>query len=610
MHFKLNFTYLLCVAISIVSIVELHAKPNNAFSSISGKASADEYFAAGYQYLTQTNDYANAIRSFRKLIQNHAAYQNHIGYFYMGEAYFYGGDYKKAYSYYRQYLSFTSIRKRELALLRSKSCLFAQKAIQWPVAYELIPLDSSINSLQAEYFPALTADNQTIYFTVRVDSTLYNRQEDIYMARNHNGKWKQREKLSNAINTPDKNEGAHTISPDGKYLIFTACNRADGYGDCDIYIAQRQPNGWGNAKNIGPAINSNQWESQPSISTDGKELYFARRSNSGRGKADIYMSTMGIDGRFQKAISIGPLINTPFNEERPFIHPNGKVLYFASDGHPGMGYKDLFVSRRNKEGQWQTPQNIGYPINTSRNEYGIFVTSDGQTAYISTKRSTEKQQDIYQFNLHKNIQPNPIHYIHGSVTSSTNTKGHAARIAVLKIPEETLFIESTSDSMKGTYSVALPTGTYRVQVVEKGYLPITRIITIDSSQQDITLDIFLQSTQVGSSYTMTYTEFKTSEFDLDYKDKADLVAVKKLLLLNPNIAIEIAGHTDDIGKASDNLSLSKKRAKAVYNWLLEEGIDKKRMIYNGYGSSQPIASNKTEEGRQRNRRTECVITRN
>ena len=327
-------------------------------------------------------DHSNAKINYQKAVNSAPLIEPRI-YYVLAESELLMGDYEQAKSNFLLFQQKNVGADQEFIEKTKKyilDCNFAINAIKSPAKYEPINMGFYINSVNRDYFPALTADGQTIIFSRVVD---YN--EDFYTSTKKNNQWQQAQPLSTKINTPNYNEGAQSISPDGKYLFFTGCNRPDGLGRCDIYVSRKEGLEWGKAINLGKNINSEYWESQPSISPDGSTLYFVSNRPGGIGSYDIWKSTLTDEGQWTNPVNLGPSINTPYDENTPFIHADGRTLYFASNGWPGFGDKDIFWSRLEDSGNFSIPKNLGYPINTFNEEVGLIVTADGTEGLLDRK---------------------------------------------------------------------------------------------------------------------------------------------------------------------------------------------------------------------------------
>jgi outer membrane protein OmpA-like peptidoglycan-associated protein len=413
-----------------------------------------------------------------------------------------------------------------------------------------VNLGENVNSGWDEYHPTLTGNSKEMLFTVRRPSDEHTvckhckLEEDIYASVQQNGTWQPRAKLSEPVNTGN-NEGAQCISPDGKYLFFTICNAEFGYGSCDIYWSKREENGWSEPKNCGSKVNTKYWESQPSMAADEKTIYFTSNRPGGQGGLDIWKTEMSSEGVFSDPVNLGSVINTPYDEISPFIHFDQKTLYFSSNGHLGMGGKDLFFTKIQPNGKWGKPVNLGYPINSYQDESGIIVNAQGNAAYFASNRTGGfGGLDIYCFELEESLRPEPAPFLIQNTDNQANVS----------------IITEVLDTIKVGSAFILPNIFFE----------------------------FAQSNLLPDSY------FELKRL-LDYLNN------------NKTVNIEISGHTDNQGSDAYNQKLSMERARTVYRYLIDNGIDAYRLSFKGYGADRPVAPNDTEENRAKNRRTEILI---
>jgi outer membrane protein OmpA-like peptidoglycan-associated protein/tetratricopeptide (TPR) repeat protein len=491
------------------------------------------------------------------------------------------------------------------------NCNFAEEALKHPVPFDPVNLGTNINSAMNEAGPYLTADGKYLYFT-REEEMLNFAQEDIYYAVKTGDHFGGANPVGDAINTLQNGEGSQSISASGKYLLFTSYDRPDGLGSADIYISRKAGNKWERANNLGSPINTPGWEGAPSLSADGRTLFFSSIRSGGYGQRDIWYSTLNENGTWATPINLGDSINTPFNDESPFIHPDGKTLYFSSNGHPGMGNYDLYVSHLLPNGKWSKAVNLGYPINTSGYEVSIFVTTDGSTAYYSSERKDSYGgMDIYKFMMPAVNRPNYTSYIEGNVFDSETRSAITANVQVFDLKTGKLFASASSDKANGSFITTLPSGKdYAVEVMKDGYLFYSHNISLKDATEGAPLevDIPLHKISIGEKIVLNNVFFESDKFELKDESKAELNVVVKMLTQNPSLKIEIGGHTDNSGSEEKNKTLSTQRAKSVFDYLVQKGISAERLSYMGYASSRSVAPNASPEGRAKNRRTELVVT--
>ena len=466
-------------------------------------------------------------------------------------------------------------------------------------------LGDGVNSAESEYFPTIPVQGNELVFTRRLN----NFNEDFFSSKKEGNGWGKAEPLPGNINTP-QNEGAQTISQDGKWLIFTGCNRPDGLGSCDLYMSYLTPNGWSEAVNLGSKVNSDQWESQPCLSPDKRDLYFVSRRPGGYGGSDIYVSHLQPNGRWSEPENMGPGINTPGDESSPFIHADNQTFYFTSNGWPGYGEEDIYIVRKGPNGAWSQPQNLGYPINTINHEGTLFIAADGKTAYYSSDRSDSRGGlDIYSFELRQDVRPYKTLWVKGTVSDKNTSKGLFSVVELIDLNSRQLISKVQTDEA-GHYLITLPVGKdYAFNVNKKGYLFYSDNFPLKDKAPDSTYEknIALQPLEVNAAVVLKNIFFDFNKYDIKPESEVELDRIAQLLTENPTVQIQIAGYTDNVGNTADNIKLSENRAKAVVTYLISKGIDTKRLSYKGYGEAQPIADNKTEEGRAQNRRTELKV---
>lgn len=546
-------------------------------------------------------------------------------YYSLGKLEFLSQQYDSSYVHLEKFVSYpaASASFKSIAQRIMASCRFAEQSMQHPVPFFPVNMGVNINSSEQEYFPAITADGNTFLFTRRIKATLpsgkVSDQEDFYISKKVNGQWSPAQPVLE-INTTG-NEGAPTLSADGQYLFFTACEELFSENDaratkgsCDLFIAKKLGDKFNAPRNLEEPINTGAWESQPSFSSDGRTLYFVRavKSADGKKQRDIFVTHIDDYSNWSVPQPLSSTINTPFDETSVFIHPDDQTLYFSSDGHPGMGGQDIFVSRRKPTGEWGEPVNLGYPINTYNDENSLLVSPDGMIGYFASDRIGGKGGlDLYQFELDASLRPRIITYMKGKVYDGDTKKPLSANFELIDLATNKPVVNATSNPGNGEFIVCLPAGkSYALNVSKDGYLFYSENFELKdskSSSDPVIRDVPLKPIKVGETVVLKNIFFDFNKFDLKDESKTELNKVVAFLTKNPKINIEIGGHTDNVGGKTYNQQLSEKRSKAVMDYLIGHGIAASRLSNKGYGDTAPMADNASESGRAQNRRTEFKI---
>ncbi len=494
----------------------------------------------------------------------------------------------------------------------------AAELMRQPVPFDPESLGPNINTSASETLPSFTADGASLIFT-----RLVNGQEDFFISHKVDGEWQPGQPLED-INTP-LNEGAQTISADGTLLIYTSCDRRDGLGRCDLYYSEFRDGRWSRPANMGRPINSAAWESQPSLSASGRTLYFASNREGTLGGSDLWVSHRQADGSWSTPRNLGSAINTAEDDAAPFLHPDDRTLYFMSKGHPGMGGFDLFFAARQADGSWGKVTNLGYPINTTGNEGALVVSLDGETAYFASDRLDAARAagggaiDLYRFTLYPAARPDPVTYVKAVVRDAETGRPLIAEVEFVDLSAAEVY-NAARTGPDGDFLVCLPQGRdYALNVAKPGYLFHSENFALaDATTPQAPYLLEIDLSRIPESTAGTEIErlkpvvlrnvfFETGSAALKPASRVELDRLVRLLKENEQLRIQINGHTDDVGSDADNLQLSEDRARAVYQYLVDAGIDAGRLRYQGYGETQPIAGNDTPEGRRQNRRTEFVV---
>ncbi|HEY8954497.1 OmpA family protein [Chitinophaga sp.] len=556
----------------------------------------DAYGQLGLCYV-ELKDYAAATAAFEKLKQLDSSGLRPVMVPY-SKAMAGTGNFVGALQLINQYIA--SIKSRSANAEKLKmNYEFAVNNGRQAVPFHPENLGDPVNSKDPEYFPSLTIDSKTLIFTRRVNG----RNEDFYITNRDNNHWSAAQNMGEPVNS-SFNEGAQNISQDGTMLVFTGCEFPEGKGSCDLYYSEKTASGWTTPKNMGSPINTRDWESQPCLSADKQALYFARETPDHG--ADIFVTRRQSNGQWSVPERMGPNINTNGRETTPFIHADGQTLYFASDGHPGYGGLDIFYSRRQPDGSWGPATNLGYPINTIDEDASLVVEANGKTAYLASDRSdTRGALDIYSFELYPEARPLQTLYVKGYVYDTLTHQRLTANIDITDL-QGGYNIATVTTNENGDYLAPLPVGKdYAMHVNRKGYLFYSDNFSLKEHNPGIPYEknIPLQPLAANASIVLNNIFFDSKQYNLKPESVTELNKLVTLLKDNPAVKIEISGYTDNVGSDKDNLLLSQNRAKAVVNYLSEKGITPDRLTAKGYGESNPVATNDTEEGRAANRRT-------
>lgn len=528
----------------------------------------------------------------------------------LGTIYFEDADYSNALDCF-QAVEKTApgrYKRNHYYLLSSK---FSIEALKNPYDFQPKELPATINKFKFQSNPQLTADGEQMIFSIRAGMGVQF-DEQIAIVSKENGEWGMPRNISDNINTPT-NEGFASITGDGKTIVFTSCDRADGLGRCDLYISEKVGNEWSKAVNMGETVNSPAWESGPAITADGHKIYFSSDRGGGKGEKDLWYTEKGKNGEWTKPKNLGEPINTEFSEVTPFIHADGETLFFASDGHPGLGGYDVFYTR-DLNGTWTSPFNLGYPMNTNHNEGSLFITPDNEKGYFEkyVSMGRDSYSRLYEVDLPLALQvATPSIYAKGVVTDAITKRPISALVGLVDLSAEEMVQKVTSDSVNGNYLIVLSEGiNYGLFVEKEGYLFFSKNFDFMNNKFDPQeLNIELLPISEGKTLTLNNVFFESGSYKLLEQSEAELGMISKLMKQRPELKFKIEGHTDNVGDKTSNVTLSKNRAQSVYDYLLMTGIDKSRLSYQGYGETKSVADNTTAEGRAENRRIEIRVVK-
>lgn len=578
---------------------------------------------------SQNNYYSRYVKCLEKVAETCPSYQNYEVCYTLGKIFFKYDKYDIARKHFGTYIA--NAQKSSKYYKDAENTLHYideyQNLIEHPVPFEPVVVEG-VSSAYDDYLPLISPDGSMALFTKRymkkevqsIYGERYVEEFTVSKANDDDGIiFTQGEPLPYPFNT-GKNQGAASISIDNRTLFITICELVSrDYDNCDIYVSNRTGDGWSELQPLGPNINGlYTWESQPTISADGKTLYFAsiREGNIGfdpnNPTSDIYYSTKDENGNWTKAKNLGPKINTPGNEKSPFIHSDSQTLYFSSDGHLGIGGYDIFFSKF-RNGDWTTPINIGYPINTKNNDLGFVVNTQGTKAYFASNKLNGKGGwDIYAIDLYKEARPEKVFLVKGKLIDDNGMALTDARLEVKNTRTEEVS-EGIVDSETGHYAVAVTTNDnkddYLMVVKKENYSFASTLIEPkeETFEKPVEVNFEVKPIEAGKSVEINDIYYATASYQINQKSYAVLKEFAEFLKSNPTVKVEIRGHTDNVGSVQTNITLSNQRAKAVYDYLISKGVSQDKITYKGYGPNMPIADNSTEWGRAKNRRTEFYI---
>ncbi len=589
------------------------------------------------EFLDYQRKYAEAAKYYQRALNIDPSHSiSGSTYFYLAACLITIGEYDEALKNINRFLQNPNAKENLVnQAYQMRACAeFSIHSMAQPVEFKPVNAGEGVNTILPEYYPTLTVDGQVLLFTRRLPmSDPLDEQEDFYVSQfdEKTKQWKSAKAMPPNINT-NWNEGAPTISGDGKKIIFVACtdnsgvnygaNRT-GKGSCDLFITEKIGNQWTNPINLPGAVNTANWETQPSLSADGKTLYFIRaiRSREGRSNSDIYVSQLQNNGQWSEAIRLSNTINSSQNEESVQIHPDGKTLYFASRGHIGLGGSDLFVSQLNEQGQWSKPVNLGYPINTRFDENSLLVSALGDIAFFASDREGGYGNlDIYWFNLPESLQATQTFYFEGLAFDAVSAKRLQANVQLTDLTSGKEVYNGQTDIQDGKIVLPLPVDrSYAVLVNKEGYLPFSLNfdLTQKENAQSYHLDMPLNPIHSKVENVLNNVFFDLAKATLRPESRIELINLVNYLKTNSSLKIEVQGHTDSQGDAQKNMVLSEQRAKAVYDFLLKEGIAAERISYKGFGSLKPVITDaqiaalttdaQKAAAHQKNRRTTYTI---
>lgn len=508
------------------------------------------------------------------------------------------GEYGKAKSALDQVNGEVYQIPEQIYLRLSESINFASSEIEKVVNIDFQTLPKPLNEFTQQYFPSISAFGKLV-FTVRENSGRGN--ENLYFSVDSLGSWTKPKPISSNINT-DRNEGTASISADGSTLVFTACNIPGNIGSCDLYISHYRDRDWSEPELLGTAVNSEAWDSQPALSRDGKTLYFVSQREGGLGGQDIWVSYLLADG-WSVAENLGPKINTPYDDCSPYIYIDQKTLFFASKGRVGMGGFDLFSSTKSS-GVWELPINLGYPINNAFDQVGYSVGVDSWAFYSSS--SMNGKIELKRFRLPLGILPaeSPM-IVSGRVLDKQTLEPLSADITIYEVGKTAEQRVITTESTTGGFKAFTDPDEFNINVKALRYY--AQRLNADEFKVLSNHEILLTPLRMGDLLAFGNVNFDTNSAEIRKENEEALQLATDFILNNPEVLVEIGGHTDLIGQENANQLLSEARARSVYRYFIKKGVPKENLVSKGYGESRPLTSVNTNKAHFENRRIELRI---
>jgi len=567
---------------------------------------SEPYYYIGFDYYErQLND--SAIKYLKKFVEFKDDNEKKFAYDYSGELYNAQMMLKSA--------------KKELGL--RKNVPFNPKVVR------------GVSTVRDEYLAYISPDDKSCYYTRRLPIKNMNQvyesdnDKEVFMVaqRDKTGAFSEGEPMGPPFNVTDDNQGGCTITIDNKRLYFAMMKQEGGLQpNCDIYVSEATPDGWGDIKKVSPVVNDPKyWDSQPSIASDGLTLYFASDRPGGYGGIDLYVTKRDPKTNTWSAPqNLGPKINTAGDEKTPFIHSDSETLYFSSGpnkknggGHFGFGGYDIFFVRKDEKGEWTEPENIGAPINADTDDAGFFVSGDTKTGYFFSfdegrvKGKGVGRWDLFGFELYKEARPQEISFVKG-VARKDSTPIAGAVIEVMDLKSKKITF-ATVDSSSGEYMMAIKKTQDVLVSVKKDSLAFNSYIIKGSETpkdtEPMVVNLQVQEAKAGESFVINNIYYETNSADIKPESRVVLESFARYLNEHPGMTIEIHGHTDNVGNPKDNEALSTNRAFSVKAMLEEFKVDGHRINAKGFGPNKPVADNHSEEGRAKNRRTEFMIVK-
>lgn len=612
-----------------------------------GKADAlQKQFDEGRANFSQLETaYKSAATAYKKVIENCADFHSDA-YYKLGYIYYLLGDKAQAAGYFQSFVDFSSKDPEKYSDSYGKNKADVEEILPEMAFFEAfyknkVPFDpkkvNNVSSSKDEYLPIISPDNQLIFYTRRGKPDnpggvveLVEEKFTMSERKDVNSPFNAGDALRAPFNTGEfLNYGGVSLSLDNKEMFICACESVPEPQkiNCDLFRTTFERSGkggydftWTPLENLGPNINTpDGWEAQPTLSPDGNTLYFASW-REGSQLTDIYYSKRQADGSWGRANPVPGPINSAGHDKGPFIHQDSETMYFVSDcssERPGAGGSDMFYSRMKEDGSWDTPKNLGYPINTSGNEVGMVVSTDGHLAYFATRNERSEGFDIFYFDLYEEARPQKVKFVSGVVKDQ---KGEPIKDAVVEVSyknsKENVQIKVNGDDGKFAAIINVDEDEpedVMVAVKKEGHSFDTKLykaeeLSSDKDVYDKDIAMEIDTIEVGKAFTIDDILYATDSYDLTGDSKFILDQFVKFLKEHPSVKVTIQGHTDDVGNDAANKILSANRAKGAMEYIASQGVSSSRLKSEGFGESKPKVPNNSEANRAKNRRTDFLIT--
>jgi len=572
------------------------------------------------------NYYTRAEDNFLKVAELCPSYSYYDSFFYLGQFYYTAREFEKANGFLETFLEHNSESSEHYkgAIKMLKNIEYYLDLINNPVPFNPSPL-KDVCTDDDEYLPLVSPDEELLFYSRRYKknlNTAFEKYVEELVLSERNWEDSSFYKFVRGIPLDEpfndgRNQGGASITIDNNHLFITICEyeRANytSFKNCDIFTSDNIKGEWSPLRRLGKSINGkNSFEGMPSITADGKVLFFASARKGGYGRIDIYKSEKQKNGLWGEAQNLGPVINTQGDDKTPFIHSDSQTLYFATNGRLGLGGFDVFYSQYNGLGQWSEPKNMGFPINTVNDELGLIVSANGKRVFFSSKAFTENGNwDIYSADLYEGARPKRVLFVKGKLTDQKGREVTDAQVGIkgVKSKETT---EGLVDSYSGKYAVAVPVKKdedYLLTVKKDNHFFDSKYIDPDDEEYEppTTVNFKIGKIEKGKPIRLENVNFEYGSHKLNDISKFSINQLIEFMKVNEEFKIMLHGHTDNKGTPEFNLALSKLRVQAVRNYMRQQGIDSKRISYQGFGEKKPLDSNGTEAGRAINRRVEFIV---